>query len=160
MPLLVHPSSQCDVCLDPYSWTTPDSDKAPHAIQCGHIFCLRCLITVGPRIVCPLCRKPYNKERIKRLVVDKVDGDGSGPAGPMVMENELFRRIAGLFNDSPNNEDIHAVIEAVNTWVQEHPRLSADASEVSDRPGIFCIVLVPMECYLFIDRVRVHSPIR
>ncbi|OSD08003.1 hypothetical protein PYCCODRAFT_376937 [Trametes coccinea BRFM310] len=138
MPLLVHPSSQCDVCLDPYSWTTPDSDKAPHAIQCGHIFCLRCLITVGPRIVCPLCRKPYNKERIKRLVVDKVDGDGSGPAGPVKVEIELFRRIAALFIDTPDNEDIRAVIEEVNNWVQAHPRLSGDASESIVPSAEFC----------------------
>ena len=35
--LVVHPSSQCDVCLDAYTWSTPA--KSPHAIQCGHIFC-------------------------------------------------------------------------------------------------------------------------
>lgn len=41
--LVVHPSSQCDVCLDPYNWSTPA--KAPHAIQCGHIFCYECVFT-------------------------------------------------------------------------------------------------------------------
>ena len=35
--LVLHPSSRCDVCLDPYSWETPD--QTPHAIPCGHIFC-------------------------------------------------------------------------------------------------------------------------
>ena len=39
--LIVHPSSQCDVCLDAYSWSTPT--KTPHAIQCGHIFCRECV---------------------------------------------------------------------------------------------------------------------
>ena len=39
--LLVHPSSQCDVCLDPYTWVTPA--KSPHAIQCGHVFCYKCV---------------------------------------------------------------------------------------------------------------------
>lgn len=41
--LVVHPSSQCDVCLDAYNWSTPA--KAPHAIQCGHIFCYECVST-------------------------------------------------------------------------------------------------------------------
>ena len=39
--LVVHPSSQCDVCLDAYTWSTPA--KSPHAIQCGHIFCYECV---------------------------------------------------------------------------------------------------------------------
>jgi hypothetical protein len=36
--LQVHPDSTCDVCLDHYSFT--NSSKTPHAIPCGHIFCI------------------------------------------------------------------------------------------------------------------------
>ena len=39
--LIVHPWSTCDVCLDPFSWATVAN--APHAISCGHIFCLQCV---------------------------------------------------------------------------------------------------------------------
>ncbi|KAI0371935.1 hypothetical protein BV20DRAFT_1051125 [Pilatotrama ljubarskyi] len=119
--LLVHPSSQCDICLDPYTWSTPA--KAPHAIQCGHIFCLDCLRSVSPTN-CPLCRKGFNPERIKKLHVDKVNGDGSGPAGPMAEENELFRRMATLFTDDANPEDINALVEEVNAWLAQSNRQS------------------------------------
>ncbi len=44
--LVVHPSSQCDVCLDPYTWTLPA--KTPHAIQCGHIFCYEYVLVSAP----------------------------------------------------------------------------------------------------------------
>ncbi|RDX54481.1 hypothetical protein OH76DRAFT_1310451, partial [Lentinus brumalis] len=66
--LVVHPSSQCDVCLDPYTWTLPA--KTPHAIQCGHIFCYDCLRSTHPSN-CPMCRKAFNPERIKKLHVDR-----------------------------------------------------------------------------------------
>ncbi|KAI0674285.1 hypothetical protein C8Q78DRAFT_955297, partial [Trametes maxima] len=111
--LLVHPSSQCDVCLDPYTWATPS--KSPHAIQCGHVFCLDCLRSVHPTN-CPLCRKGFNPERIKKLHVDKVNGDGSGPARPMADELELYRRIGTHFHEHANPEDINTIVEEVNSW--------------------------------------------
>ncbi|KAI0777672.1 hypothetical protein BD413DRAFT_468191 [Trametes elegans] len=124
--LLVHPSSQCDVCLDPYTWATPA--KAPHAIQCGHVFCLDCLRSVSPTN-CPLCRKAFNPERIKKLHVDKVLG---GPAGPLLEENELFRRISALFDqgEDVDREHINTLVEEVNTWVGQTTR-SSDPLAVS-----------------------------
>jgi hypothetical protein len=41
--LVLHPSSRCDVCLDDYTWVSPTN--SPHAISCGHIFCLTCAIS-------------------------------------------------------------------------------------------------------------------
>ncbi|KAG1725647.1 hypothetical protein EDB19DRAFT_1754539 [Suillus lakei] len=41
--LVVHPAS-CDVCLDPYSVSSQPANS-PHAIACGHIFCLTCVPT-------------------------------------------------------------------------------------------------------------------
>ncbi|KAI0323751.1 hypothetical protein GY45DRAFT_1216615, partial [Cubamyces sp. BRFM 1775] len=119
--LLVHPSSQCDVCLDPYTWATPA--KSPHAIQCGHVFCLDCLRSVSPSN-CPLCRKAFNPERIKKLHVDKVNGDGSGPSGTMVEENELFRRVAMFFSEAASPENINELSQEVNAWVARCPRPS------------------------------------
>ncbi|KAI0360693.1 hypothetical protein OH77DRAFT_1393090 [Trametes cingulata] len=134
--LLVHPSSQCDICLDPYTWSTPS--KAPHAIQCGHIFCLDCLRSVSPTN-CPLCRKGFNPERIKKLHVDKVNGDGLGPAGPMAEENEMFRRMAALFTDDANPEDINALVEEVNSWLAQSNRQS-EGSAVSSVSQRDCLV--------------------
>lgn len=42
--LILHPSSACDICLEGYSASNP-----PHAITCGHIFCLRyCIDFLSP----------------------------------------------------------------------------------------------------------------
>lgn len=87
MPLVIHPSSCCDICLDPYS---NSSATSPHAIECGHIFCLGCvnLGQLAPRNniylvlshilrclhslnqnICPLCREPFDPDRAKKLHV-------------------------------------------------------------------------------------------
>ncbi|EPQ51326.1 hypothetical protein GLOTRDRAFT_66034, partial [Gloeophyllum trabeum ATCC 11539] len=52
--LILHPLSRCDVCLDEYSFASPQ--QTPHAISCGHVFCHPCLSRLNPSI-CPLCRK-------------------------------------------------------------------------------------------------------
>ncbi|KAE9399628.1 hypothetical protein BT96DRAFT_820341 [Gymnopus androsaceus JB14] len=67
--LIVHPSSQCDVCLDPYSWEEETTLRNPYAIPCGHIFCKLCLESVQSE-QCPLCRKRFHKEHIKKLHMD------------------------------------------------------------------------------------------
>src|SRR5687768_2874437 len=38
--LVLHPSSQCDVCFDPYTWD--ESGRCPYTIPCGHAFCSPC----------------------------------------------------------------------------------------------------------------------
>ncbi|KAG1788464.1 uncharacterized protein HD556DRAFT_859660 [Suillus plorans] len=63
--LVVHPASCCDVCLDPYSISS-ETAHSPHAIACGHIFCLTCLRSL-PLSACPLCREPFRPDRVKKL---------------------------------------------------------------------------------------------
>ncbi|KAG2338988.1 hypothetical protein BDR05DRAFT_835054, partial [Suillus weaverae] len=65
--LVVHPSSSCDICLDHYSISS-DLATSPHAIDCGHIFCLRCLHSLNTS-TCPLCRELFDPDRIKKLHV-------------------------------------------------------------------------------------------
>ena len=138
--LVVHPSSQCDVCLDAYTWSTPT--KAPHAIQCGHIFCREyvsftririvdtphaellhqinrlysCLRTVNPSN-CPLCRKAFNPDRIKKLHVDKAPAENGALTGKMKEENELLRRVGMLFAEDAEDADINELVEEVTVWL-------------------------------------------
>ncbi|KAI0646300.1 hypothetical protein C8Q79DRAFT_659684 [Trametes meyenii] len=63
--LVVHPNSQCDVCLDFYS-----ANREPHVISCGHVFCYRCLQSLL-QTNCPLCRMPFKPNDVRRLHVDK-----------------------------------------------------------------------------------------
>ncbi|KAI0030165.1 hypothetical protein K488DRAFT_88015 [Vararia minispora EC-137] len=75
MPLIADPSSTCIICNLPYSYADHDDaakrQRAPHALTCGHIFCLGCLErTLRERPSCPLCRMPCDVSRIVRLFLD------------------------------------------------------------------------------------------
>jgi hypothetical protein len=124
MPLVLHESSSCDVCLDGYSWLTPDD--TPHAIPCGHIFCRSCVTTAAPCVPalndspsclvnvepsnCPLCRKAFNRERIKKLHVDRAESDA---------ERNLLHRLALAF-DAPTDEQT-TISEELTAWLEGRP---------------------------------------
>ncbi|KAI0049371.1 hypothetical protein FA95DRAFT_1489453 [Auriscalpium vulgare] len=69
--LIVSPSSTCDVCLELYSLdeNQPGGIRAPSAIDCGHVFCSRCIDSFT-RLACPLCRSYYDPRAVRRLHVD------------------------------------------------------------------------------------------
>lgn len=131
MMLIVHPTSTCDVCLEPYSWTNTSS--TPHAIACGHVFCLqyvlkfsllyvtcnevcisRCLLSTHPSN-CPLCRKAYIPERVKKLHVD--------PHSETMEDDVLFqinrrlRRLALTSGENTPEGEAMDVIREVNGWL-------------------------------------------
>ncbi|KAJ7431842.1 hypothetical protein B0H11DRAFT_1720824 [Mycena galericulata] len=103
MPLVLHSSSTCDVCLDAYSWET--QDDSPHAIPCGHIFCRACLFSVDPPN-CPLCRKAFIRERVKKLHVDRPEPD---PAA------QFLHRVALAFY--ADDEDKTRLSSELTTWL-------------------------------------------
>ncbi|KAI0371939.1 hypothetical protein BV20DRAFT_131242 [Pilatotrama ljubarskyi] len=78
--LVLHPNSQCDVCLDNYTTT-----REPYAISCGHVFCQRCLQSLI-RPSCPLCRTPFHELEVRRLHVDKAT---LPPATPQLCPPDL-----------------------------------------------------------------------
>ncbi|KAJ6519639.1 hypothetical protein C8R45DRAFT_28983 [Mycena sanguinolenta] len=104
MPLVLHESSSCDVCLDGYSWQTPDN--APHAIPCGHIFCRSCLLSVEPPN-CPLCRKAFYHDRVKKLHVEPPESDAG---------RDLLHRLALAFD--ADTDDQTRISEDLNTWLE------------------------------------------
>ncbi|KAJ7655008.1 hypothetical protein DFH06DRAFT_1201333 [Mycena polygramma] len=107
MPLVLHESSSCDVCLDGYSFLS--LDEAPHAIPCGHIFCRACLLSVEPTN-CPLCRKAFNRERIKKLHVDRPEADP---------ERDLLGRLALAFDAA--EADQARISEELTAWLEGRP---------------------------------------
>lgn len=132
--LIVHPSSTCDVCLEPFSWVNASS--TPHAIPCGHIFCLeyvlpqlhpsssiyttfrRCLRSTHPSN-CPLCRKAYIPERIKRLRVDPCT-DEIEDDNPVLQVNRHLRRLALVSGDGVPELLATDAISEVNAWLVTH----------------------------------------
>ncbi|KAJ7900151.1 hypothetical protein B0H14DRAFT_1551489 [Mycena olivaceomarginata] len=103
MPLALHLSSCCDVCFDPYSFLT--SDSTPHAIPCGHIFCRN----IEPPN-CPLCRIPFNQDRIKKLHVEPPELDP---------ERDLLHRLALAF-DADTDEQTR-ISDDLNAWLTGRP---------------------------------------
>ncbi|KAJ3784781.1 hypothetical protein GGU10DRAFT_270719 [Lentinula aff. detonsa] len=66
--LVVDPSSsRCDICLDPFEWNS--TDRTPHIINCGHVFCAECLHQVFPTR-CPLCRELFEPSEVRKLYVE------------------------------------------------------------------------------------------
>ncbi|RPD65465.1 hypothetical protein L227DRAFT_212951 [Lentinus tigrinus ALCF2SS1-6] len=72
--LVLHPSSQCDVCLEGYY-----ASKEPVLIPCGHTFCNRCLLSL-PKAACPLCRSRFDHDDVRRVHVDKTQLPPSTPS--------------------------------------------------------------------------------
>ncbi|KAI0067127.1 hypothetical protein BV25DRAFT_1281463 [Artomyces pyxidatus] len=110
--LLIHPDSTCDVCLDPYSWAT--SDNTPHAISCGHVFCNTCLNHLRPPH-CPLCRKAFTADRVKKLHVDRYD-----PSPTNDTENEareLMDRIALNSGENTARETVEEILNEAKRWL-------------------------------------------
>ncbi|KAF8962148.1 hypothetical protein BDZ97DRAFT_1826582, partial [Flammula alnicola] len=104
--LVLHSSSRCDVCLSEYSWET--SGKRPHAIACGHIFCRDCLYTNNPPL-CPLCRKPYQPNKMKKLHVDKPEDIDDHK------EIDLLQRLV-ISWDTPQ-EQLEEITTEVDLWL-------------------------------------------
>ncbi|KDQ53911.1 hypothetical protein JAAARDRAFT_416418 [Jaapia argillacea MUCL 33604] len=125
--LVIHPLSRCDVCLDEYSFATPD--QTPHAISCGHIFCNVCLQRCNPS-QCPLCRKGFTRDRVKRLVVDRLPPNEAaevpgtpGPPLPSQLEREeilLLQRLALVWRENAPQADVDSVITDVKRWLSEN----------------------------------------
>ncbi|KAF8347627.1 hypothetical protein F5887DRAFT_38213 [Amanita rubescens] len=120
--LVLHPSSRCDVCLELY--TQDPSSRAPHVVPCGHVFCRTCLLAIIPPN-CPLCRKPYLPERVKKLIVDKLEDVDEHFQGDNRRENELLRRLMACWDDS--DERLVDLTREVDLWLEgrteSHPAL-------------------------------------
>jgi hypothetical protein len=117
--IVLHQSSRCDVCLDGYAGTT--SDDTPHAIPCGHSFCKTCLLTLRPPL-CPLCRKAFLPDRLKKLHVDRPENTGHNE-----QETDFLQRLALVSGENTPHEDIAEVMEEVELWFNQQP-------EDSNRP--------------------------
>ncbi|KAJ3739034.1 hypothetical protein DFH05DRAFT_710155 [Lentinula detonsa] len=103
--LIVHRSSCCDVCLDPYSWQDESTLKEPYAIPCGHIFCKECLERTATS-TCPLCRKRFSRDSIKKLHMD---------APPANDDSEIVQKLILAWDDEL---EVVNVLEEVEQWLQ------------------------------------------
>ncbi|KAH7890474.1 hypothetical protein F5I97DRAFT_35195 [Phlebopus sp. FC_14] len=122
--LVVHPASLCDVCLDPYNISSEPANS-PHAIACGHIFCLTCLRNLSPS-ACPLCRKAFQPDRVKKLHVagppelDGAEEEGEGGATTTTNTTQAFlllQRLALVSGEDIPDEEVVEVVTEVDAWL-------------------------------------------
>lgn len=144
--LVVHPASLCDVCLDPYIISSEPANS-PHVIACGHIFCLacvpptghlrsslthylalRCLRNLSPN-ACPLCRKAFQPDRIKKLhVAGPPELDGAAEETIEEEATQLLQRVALVSGEDVPDVEIIEVVTQVEEWFSNN---SADDDSVS-----------------------------
>ncbi|OAX39320.1 hypothetical protein K503DRAFT_865511 [Rhizopogon vinicolor AM-OR11-026] len=118
--LVVHPASCCDVCLDPYAISSEPANS-PHAIACGHIFCLTCLRSLSPS-ACPLCRKLFQPDRIKKLhVANPPELDSAEQDAINARSNLLLQRVALVSGEDTPEADVVQVLTEVQEWLQSQP---------------------------------------
>ncbi|KAG2034184.1 hypothetical protein BDR03DRAFT_870590 [Suillus americanus] len=123
--LVVHPSSRCDICLDPYS-TSSDPATSPHAIECGHIFCLRCLHSLNTS-TCPLCREHFDPDYVKKLHV------GNPPERENAEQDNagfLLHRMSLVSGEGVPEVDVVEVVSKVQEWLHSQPDDSNSVSPV------------------------------
>lgn len=120
--LVVHPASCCDVCLDPYSISS-EAAHSPHAIACGHIFCLTCLRSLSLS-ACPLCREPFRPDRVKKLYLanpskqDDAEQDAEQDTNDDQHASLLLHRVSLVSGeDTPDAEAVNVVAE-VQEWLK------------------------------------------
>jgi len=118
--LVVHPSSCCDICLDPYS-TSSDLATSPHAIECGHIFCLGCLYSFDTSR-CPLCREPFDLNCVKKLHVEIPPERENAEQGVVHDHaNFLLHRMSLVSGEGVPEGDVVEVVSEVQEWLQSQP---------------------------------------
>ncbi|KAG2031900.1 hypothetical protein BDR03DRAFT_875047 [Suillus americanus] len=126
--LVVHPASCCDVCLDPYSISSGPA-HSPHAIACGHIFCLTCLRSLSLS-ACPLCREPFQPDSVKKLYItnpSKRDNDEQDTIDDQ-HANLLLHRLSLVSGEDTPDAEVVKVVTEVQEWLISH---SGDLNSVS-----------------------------
>ena len=77
----------------------------------------RCLRSLLPR-TCPLCRKTFNIDRIKKLHITKPSDEPGGSVVPVDSQSTvLLERVALVSGEDAPDEDIAVVLGDVADWV-------------------------------------------
>ncbi|KAI0929401.1 hypothetical protein AcV7_005265 [Taiwanofungus camphoratus] len=80
---------------------------------------IRCLRSLSPSN-CPLCRKAFQPDRIKKLHVDRWSAGSEQDVSVGAEESELLQRVAFFFGENSPDEDVNAVMEEAHQWLITH----------------------------------------
>ncbi|KAG7089300.1 hypothetical protein E1B28_010998 [Marasmius oreades] len=135
--LISHPSSSCDVCLEPYRFESDGSlgvnKRHPHVLPCGHVFCKGCLdgIIVASESdwKCPMCRHPFRlADAISKLHIEGLEEEAS---------DDLLRALYEAW-DSTNGSHLNDLVVRAEKMLQgkeeiEHVGLRIALKALSER---------------------------
>jgi len=108
--------------------------RSPHAIDCGHILCLRC-ITALPSPVCPHCRGDFHAENVKKLHVEVAEVSEAS-ASENTQTLLLLERIAFVSEEQASQGDVFAVMKEVDSWLSEQPSADYGTSHMPLRSAL------------------------
>ncbi|KAF8915671.1 hypothetical protein CPB85DRAFT_1217506 [Mucidula mucida] len=135
MPFLLGSGSQCDVCLETFS----AEERAPCSIECGHVFCLKCLNSLT-RSKCPLCRQRFDPRSLVKLHidVDEVRSPSRAQDRPGESEDDLVakkfqERIAAAANEGTTEQAVRQLIDECKSFLSQQPRNNFSDLRVSLR---------------------------
>ncbi|KAI0030540.1 hypothetical protein K488DRAFT_7517, partial [Vararia minispora EC-137] len=128
--LIVHASSTCDICLEPF---LPGADaRPPCAIQCGHVFCRPCIEALT-KLLCPLCRAHFDPRSVRRLHVDLASTPHTSPPRPPAHiptaddpaasdADALKARLVDMIREGANAARFQALLAELTSWLSLQPK--------------------------------------
>lgn len=123
----------CPTCFEDF---TPEPDRAPYSISCGHVFCLSCLESQNPKL-CALCRDPFVTREARRIFPSLNLGDAHDASRveeaviqaiddchPERFENAARLMQNWLAKGSAAHASFQTTVNRLNTYMRTMNRLS------------------------------------
>ncbi|PPR02138.1 hypothetical protein CVT24_011388 [Panaeolus cyanescens] len=119
--LSLAPASSCDICAHDYD----DTVVVPHTITCGHVFCRSCIMQVQGPLTCPICRKPFEMQDVRKLHIsfDKGLLEKLQCKPEDLRTAERFQNaMANVVDAGIHEKGLRQLIQEMKAWLQGQPR--------------------------------------
>ena len=142
-----HQCAACDSLWPHFLPTVCMGSDAPHRmLNLG----FRCLRLLHPS-TCPLCRKAFQPDRIKKLHVDRPPTANADDDRVQAEEFELIQHVALFFGENTPDEDVNTVLGEAEDWLAlqgDNPgSVSLLSLLVTWRSSGFLVDMVPSRRY-------------
>ncbi|KAF8601676.1 hypothetical protein BDV93DRAFT_230996 [Ceratobasidium sp. AG-I] len=110
----------CSICFEEY-----DSERGPHNIICGHVFCRPCLESLASSSPnCPNCRAPFAPHMIRKVVCARHDPPAPGAGVVSEAETVMWQTIQTAVGSAGEHEHRRSLVQNNSAWVVQAAGLS------------------------------------